>query len=199
MEAPFPRGKSWTMNFGSAVAGSTDGIEFEGVDKDFSDYDWVNYPKRRTNRYVRCRIVRNSSGIALKPSRLVQLDAANYYNHALGYTITDGQRGYPVDEFLPSGGVLANDLFWVVLRGPAMLLSGLNADGTNVITQGQEVTALTTAASSQGSSAGAVKSAISSGATTPLFNEIAHFIGVALSSLTTGNTGANVLVDVRMI
>lgn len=196
-EALFEPGHSYTDRFDTAIAASTDGADWLGMEKVWRDIDWANAPKYRSNRFVRRRVVRNTSGGALLPQRLGQLDATTRMTSVPGYTILDGGRGFPIDEFLPSGGVLANDLFYVVLEGPAMVLTGLNGDGTNVINQGDDLTGLTTASSSQGTSSGRVKTAVWTGATSVLAVELAHIIGVALTAATTANTGVNLLVDVR--
>ena len=68
-------------------------------------------------------MVRNVSGQALKPKRLVRYQLAttgiNLETRVDGYTIavTDVPAGM-VDEFLPPAGVANNDLFYIVIEGP---------------------------------------------------------------------------------
>lgn len=68
-----------------------------------------------------CTLVKNASGIALKPGRIVtwKNDADNPFMTAVGgyaYAATDWVAGV-VDEFLPAAGVQANDIFWLVRYG----------------------------------------------------------------------------------
>src|SRR5690349_17105030 len=60
--------------------------------------------------------LRNTSGIALRPKRLVLLDTAagtGHLKNATGYSVVlSTGLEVLVDPWLPSGGVAANDIFW---------------------------------------------------------------------------------------
>ncbi len=150
----------------------------------------------RTNRKVRCRCVRNVSGITLLPKRLAtfQLSAGSegYGARVDGYVCTTAQRGYPVDEWLPNG-VVNNDLFWLVVDGPSNCLLDLAAGANNVITVGDPLIGLT-AATSQATSAGRLYSATLNASTVPLANQAMNYVGYALSAAVT--TSTEVLAEV---
>ena len=119
-----------------------------------------------------------------------------------GYARLFAARSFPVDEFLPSAGVAVNDLFWIVMQGPAIVLTGIACDAGNVITEGDRVVAAT-GATSQATTAGRVRThdqdtaANSTGSA--LANQIFNAIGAALSAKTTANTNADLLVDVKAL
>jgi hypothetical protein len=204
---PFARGTTWydgssidTTNYG--------GINLEGTIWEFEDTSPLEFPANtggartsRTGRPVRCMIVRNVSGITLLPKRLVTLQTAGTDGKFLigrvdGYVTTDGQEGYPVDEYLPSTGVVNGDLFWVVIDGPALVITDLAGGVNNSINVGDVLTGLT-AATSQATTAGRVKKQVLTGATAPLAVEVMNRIGRALSAKTTAQTNNDILVDVR--
>lgn len=197
---PFGRGETF---YGISPSPAIDtnnlgGQEFEGKTWLFEDLDFSKTNKpARTNRYVLCMCVRNDSGAALLPQRLVTFEktAGKFPGKVDGYATVDADHAYPVDEFLPSTGVPANDLFWIVIEGPAMCLTPLDGGADNVFSVGTVVTSLT-AASSGATSAGRVKPQVTTGATTAFALEVMNYIGRALSAATTANTGANLLVDV---
>lgn len=207
-EAICKRGQTYTGIPNQSTAASSDGRDQEGLEKLFRDDDLNQQPPaHRSNRSVRCRMVRNytsgsltsaTGSIALLPKRLVQLDSSFLFQRATGYATVSAGRCFPVDEFLPAAGVLNWDLFWVVVNGPALVLTGLAFDAGNVINAGDCLSSLT-AATSQATSSGRIKTADWTGATAVLGAELAHIIGTALSASTTSQTTAStagILVDV---
>ena len=191
---PFPRGQTF---FNGGTTNTTDGLELEGTEWVFEDTDYStpNISLPRTNRKVVCRIVRNSSGISLLPKRLAALKLTGTFgNQVDGYATTDYARGYPVDEWLPSAGVPANDLFYIVVKGPAMCITSL-ANMTVDVAIGDYVVAQT-AITSQATTAGRLNSITYAGATTALAGNIMNSIGVACTAKTTTGTNASILVDV---
>jgi len=177
----------------------------------FNDQIWVNPPgvvgaiKTRTERLVRCRIVRNVSGVVLLPKRLVNLqttgaDGRYYEGRVDGYANVVSQRAYPLDEFLGATTGLPNlDLGWIIIEGPATVQTDLAALATNVAVG--DVVVAQAAANNTATTAGrvirqsdAITGAGSTG--TGLANNIMNMIGRALSALTTGQTGADLLIDV---
>lgn len=154
----------------------------------------------RTGRMVRCRLVRNVSGAALLPKRLVtfQATAGRYGARVDGYADTTAEHCYPVDEYLPASGVPNNGLFYIVVEGPAVVLTDIAASANNVITVGMNLISLT-AATSGATTAGRVSPiGIDAGTTANSTNadRIVNRLGRALTARTTGNTNSDVLVDI---
>lgn len=196
---PFPVGQTF---FGdqtpdTAVGGHLEGKEYEIEDLDYSATGGAK--PHRTGRLRTMRIVRNTSGISLLPKRLAILETTagkDAVGQVDGYSrLTAAGNCFPIDEFLPSTGVAANDLFYVCVGGPATVLTALEGDANNVHSVGGWVVALT-AVTSQSTTAGRVKPQDLTGATSVLGNEVQHRLGRALSARTTANTGADLLVDV---
>ena len=103
------------------VSSATDGTGWVGAVKVFPDVD-PKTGKVRSNRLKTCIAVRNSSGVALAPKRAVAFTAGSY-SAVSGYTrLTNDAVAGVVDEFLPTAGVAANDVFWVTVAGPTELL-----------------------------------------------------------------------------
>lgn len=188
---PFGRGETY---FSGVGATTTDPQGIIGKEWTFEDINPVTRVVR-SSKSVTCRAVRNTSGISLLPRRLAQFSTtAGSFGHEMpGYTTTVAQRGYLIDEYLPSTGVAANDVFWIVVKGPAEGISDLaTADTVNV---GDKLVALT-AITSQATTAGRVDLFDATGATLVLANQIMHYIGHAMSALTSGNTNTAILIDV---
>jgi hypothetical protein len=111
-DPPFGLGKT----FGTTSA--TEGLNWEGCVKDFPDVNPVTGAVR-SNRVKKCICVRNSSGQTLKAKRAVAWTSGSYKTVA-GFTrITNDDCAGVVDEWLPSTGVAANDLFWITVDGPS--------------------------------------------------------------------------------
>jgi hypothetical protein len=162
------------------------------------DYSQRGTKPARSGRKVTCMCVRNVAAAALLPKRLatLQKSGVNYLGRVDGYSTLTAVNAFPVDEFLPAAGVPVNDLFWVVIDGPATVLTDLAGAANNVWNVGDVLTSLT-AATSGATTAGRVKPQDLTGATAVLGNEVQNKIGYALSARTTANTGADLLVDVR--
>jgi hypothetical protein len=105
-----------------------------------------NFPSGETYLLRRVRLVRNplALGLTVLPGRLVVLDPAKNVRAILGYPTADAERAYPVDEFLPAGGVLPGDLFYVTTGGPAKVMLPAASPPT-VAVGGQVVGALAAA------------------------------------------------------
>lgn len=203
----FDRGKTYFDGRTITAADVAATKHLEGQEKVFEDIDYSAGPFTRTlrsGRKVRCRCVRNNSGIALLPKRLVTMEATagDWGKRVDGYADVNAERAYPVDEFLVSTGVPVDDLFWIVVEGPAMCSTALEANGDNVIAVGDRLTSQT-AATSGATTAGRVKkqaalSAATSGVVdfTTIFAEGTQYVGSALSAKTTANTAADILVDI---
>jgi hypothetical protein len=208
---PFGRGETYygTSPIPAIDANNLGGKNFEGEVWEFEDISYalgaVGAKQARSNRLVKCMCVRNISGIALLPKRLANLTTVAeaevgqnlpaYLGQVDGYATATAQRAYPIDEWLPAAGVAANDLFWIVIEGPATVLTAQDGGADNVFTIGLGVVALT-AVTSQATTAGRVAPVDFTGATVLLGNQIKNMIGWALSAATTANTAAGLLIEV---
>jgi hypothetical protein len=195
---PFPRGQTGLEIQASSTGSTADLTQYEGKEWWFEDVDPVN-KTTRTNQFVKCRVVRNTGTFALRPKRVARFSLAPNANGSFGsqidgYAAVTAERCYPVDEYLPSGGVGVNDLCWIVTEGPALCLTDLAALGS-VIDIGDKVVSQT-AATSGATTAGRVVEQVLTGATSPLAVQIMHYIGHAMTARTTNNTDADILVNV---
>lgn len=205
------RGQTW-YNGGTIDTNNLAAVHLEGQEKVFEDILWTGSAGVKSDRGlaagrdVRCRLVRNNSGITLLPKKMVRLDPANP-GRVLGYVTNTGQVGYPVDEFLPASGVPHGDLFWIVVEGPAMTLTpftGAEFGGADIAT-GVILTSITTTAGSTQtgttSENGRVAQYLTVAATTAaqwslVQNVMTNWHGRALSARTTAETNADILMDV---
>lgn len=146
---------------------------------------------------VLLRCVRNVAAAALLPKRLVTFQAsAGYYGSRVdGYSRLTAVHCYPVDEYLPAAGVPVNDLFWIVIYGPALVLTDIAASAANLIPVGTRLVSLT-AATSGATTAGRVSPQDLTGATALLGDQVQNRLGFALSAATTANTNTGVLCHI---
>lgn len=205
--ATLARGETLYGTSRTIDSNNLEGANLLGLEKTFPDTDLTASSSAvqsvRTTRYVTCRLVRNTSGITLLPKDFVKLNDLG--TEATGRASLDSEHGYPADEWLPSAGVRANDVFYVVVDGPAMMKTP-NTAGVADIAVGERLHSLTsTAGSTQTgttSDAGRVSTFVVAAATTTAQFDAreafhANWVGVALTARTTGNTGADILVNVR--
>ncbi len=202
----FPRGMTW-YNGGNIDANNLQGANLLGQEKAFEDVDYSQYGVKpvRTNQLVYCRAVRNTSGTTLYAKELVQLNTTG--DQIIGRAVNDSQHAYPIDEYIGPNGVPHNDICYVVVEGPAMMLTAFTGAEMNgdIVAGNRLHSVTTTAASTQAgttSEGGRVANFNTVAATTvaqfdSLIAFMANWVGVAMSSKTTGNTNANILVDVR--
>jgi hypothetical protein len=187
--------------YGPVATVDTAGLpDWPGVEKWFPDEN-PSTGSRRSNRAVLRRLVRNSSGINLKPKRLARFKVGTLGAEVDGYTHTSAQGSYCVlDEFLPAAGVRNGDICWAVIRGPTTVITAIAADATNVINQGDLVIAASGATSQSDPFAGraavySINAATTADQTLNLQGAI-HSLGRAMSAQTTANTDVDLLVDV---
>lgn len=184
---PFSRGKTYfngvTIDTSTTPYGGTN---LEGKEWVFED---TNYG---TGLYVTCRVVRNVSGAALLPKRLVSFSSTYYGQRVDGYATTTAQVAYPVDELLPTAGVVNNDLFYVVTKGPCLVKTDLAGGASNVIAVGDPLVSLT-AATSGATTSGRIATASFAGATSVLALPVLNTLGRAMSAATTANTNGDML------
>lgn len=173
--------------------------DLEGFTRTFEDRDpssGVGIKPLRSNRAKICRLVRNVSGIALLPKRIVTYAAGYIGKRVDGYCRLDFVRcAGVVDEWLPTAGAPTDDLFWITVKGPTLIKTSLGADATAVINEGDQLVALT-AATSQATTAGRVQSFAATSNLTNAMSAAFNRFGTAMSAKTTANTNADVLADV---
>lgn len=93
----------------------------------------------RSSRPVKYRLVQNTSGGALLPSRAVKYAAGEHGLKVDGYAADGGDFAGVVCPFIPSSGVPDDAYFWIVVEGPATVLTNPAADLANAITVGADV------------------------------------------------------------
>lgn len=196
---PFVRGGSWYE--GSPIdTNNLGGKNIEG--KEFLLE--VNGPNAAltqqtdpSGRYVRVRVVRNASGVYLKPRRLVKYadSAADpLCTKIAGYctAVADRPAGV-VDEFLPASGVAPNELFYIVVDGPTQFLQAATT-AANLI-PGDRLVAAPYGATAGDDLGGRVAKQDLSGATAVLGNQLQNFVGICgATNSTAGNTLTNCIV-----
>lgn len=190
---PFARGK--VVDDGSTY----DKAYWEGMECVFEYTSPTSPALQRDGRFVRCRLVRNVSGITLTGKRLVKYAATAgvYGTRVDGYCNVTAERVAGVtDEFLPSSGVPDGDLFWIVVEGPTVCKMPQTAVAD--IAVGNRLVALTAAAST-GATAGNIGVQSLAGATQPLGDQVQNAFAYALSAVNSTSTGSDVLVDVVKI
>lgn len=169
------------------------GDQWVGAVKEFTDVNPVT-GQIRSNRRKVCIAVRNASGGALLPKRVVRfsLTAGKLLSEVDSYVAVDfEERVGVVDEFLPASGVANGDVFWVTIDGPTEVATGLASVAMSV---GDRVVAQT-AATSGAPGAGRVTAHALAG-TSP-GTAVQGIIGYALSSAATAATPL-VLINTRM-
>jgi hypothetical protein len=191
---PFPRGGTfWGGTVPTASADYAGKTDLEGKTWLFEDLDYsvsAGVKPYRTGKYVKCMCVRNVSAAAMLPKQVVHMKTSGSGKEFAGQVdtigATVGQRAYPVDEFLPAAGVAVNDLFWVVVEGPATVTS--DTAGTTTITVGLYVIP------GSGTAGRVVAQDMTVAAGTATFAQINGAIGVAITA-TSGNS-QDLLIDV---
>lgn len=222
---PFARGQTMSpFLYGNEVTFTTDATAgYPGTQEHpnecelarehwFPDLDFgTKGTPMRSGGAVLCRALRNMASFNLLPMRMVYtgttLSTGAYTSNAgpkergraYGYTDQVNTIGFPVDEFLPAAGVVQYDIFWVVVRGAATILTDMASIISTVV--GAAVVAATAAGSTGtgttgvgGRVSGLAYGTTGSTAGTALLG----IIGRALTAVTTNNTNAKLLVQVGL-
>jgi hypothetical protein len=190
---PFARGETYA-NGNAYILDSSNpentsglgGINLQGKVYDFEpnaiDAE-SGYPTSQNDpsgRATTCKVVRNLSGVNLKPGRLVHysLTDTNGYEGSVDgycYQLSDRPAGI-VDEILPATGVVPNDLFYIVIDGPTVVTQG--ASPVNAVVESRLVPAAT-GSSRTDDLAGRVALADFTGSAATLAENIVNQIGFA--------------------
>jgi hypothetical protein len=149
--------------------------------------------KRLTGRTIHAICLRNESGITLYGKRLARL------TRTAGYKLLESVDGYCavlgedlcviIDPQLSSAGVADDDIFWGIIKGPAVVLTpeagaAFNGD-------------IAVAATTQTSVAGRFSNVSIANATDAAgaLEQAVNLIGIAMSARTTGETNADLLIN----
>ena len=197
VDPPFGLGQTLGVtNANDSLTGLSSGSygdNWLGAVKEFTDVDPTT-GKVRTNRRKVCIAVKNSSGAALLPKRLVTFSATagKLFTEVDGYAAeTNEERVGVVDEWLPAAGVANNEVFWVTVDGPTEVACALS--GTD-IAAGNRLAAIT-AVTSGATTAGRVTPSPLSASTAGANNNGVGVIGYATSAGAT--TGSAVLALIQ--
>ena len=154
---------------------------------------------RLTGKRIRAILLRNTSGFALLPKRVVQLDKTAGYDlckNATGYTATHGATlAVIVDPNLPAAGVADDDIFWAIIGGPTTVMTSV-ATLLAVIAVGDPIVSAVGSTSGNSTNGRVTNVTInSSTANTEPFTMSLAMLGYALSAKTSDNTSADLLID----
>lgn len=189
---PFPVG---TTYFGAGgTPNATDGASLEG--REYEVEDTTPAGVRRSNRRRTLRVVRwTQSAFNALPKHLVTFEAsADNEGQCDGRVTTTAARCYPVDEYLPSAGVVQHDLFYVVVKGPAVCVTPMSNTSADMAA-GNFLVSIT-AATSGATTAGRLTNQDLTGATALLANQVQNRVGVAVTSRVTNSTNTDILVNI---
>lgn len=199
-QLPFPVG-STAFGSGLFTPTATELTSLEGREYTVEDVNPTT-KVRRSNKRRKLRVVRNTSGVNLLPKMLVRMELSSDFGGQvdgyarIGSSITVGaEKCFPVDEYLPAAGVANNDLFYIVVEGPAIALTGATAaTATGEFVPGTRVVAQTAAASTHSTTAGRLASLTTVSTFGPY--DCLGVVGVALSTRTSANTNTDILIEV---
>lgn len=148
-------------------------------------------------RQVVCRIVQNTSGVALLPGLLAHYAAGDPMDCKVdGYTdaLADRPAGV-IDEFLPPAGVPNNDLFFIVVDGPTQVK--VVTTGLTNIAAGDNLVPATGTNRTTSADAGRVNKQDITGATGTLANNIQNLVGQSEQAQTVVNTLTKIVIHRR--
>lgn len=136
------------------VSSDSDGGNWVGAVKHFPD-TVPSTGKLRSNRHKVCIAVRNSSGAALLPKRVVRFKTSaagiGVFTTVDGYSsVTNEEFVGVVDEHLPATGVADKDVFWVTVEGPTEVAVALSGSDIAVGDRLAAITAVTAGATTAG-------------------------------------------------
>jgi hypothetical protein len=161
----------------------------------------------RDSQEVRCILVRNGSGVTLRPGQLVTWLATYRGRRTGGGTTTSfGEAAGFVDDQLASG-VVANDLFWLVVKGPVLTSTPLAGADWGTPTTGVlegDVLYASSGATSGATTAGRITSHGVTWGDTSQGGLIGNAVGRAMTARATTATGgrtdaqAYILVDAAL-
>ena len=91
----------------------------------------------RSGAYVLLMVVRNVSAGVIYPKNTCKMKVDGTGYQFIGQVVSNaptlGDQWFPADEYLPAAGVAINDLFYVVVGGPATVTTDTAGDTTIAI------------------------------------------------------------------
>ena len=180
------------------------GARLQGVEWTGPDH---YYPTdtRRSDKMKTWRVVKNNSGIILKPGkRPLRLDETGELVSGYGRlgsaaaNAAGCEKTVVGDENLVDQAIGTGDWFLVTVKGPTLAKNGETGGADTNIAAGDRVCAQTAASSTAGSTQLAGVSKIST-ATSVKALDLLGALGTALSALTTDQTNTDILVNVGEI
>lgn len=172
-------------------------VEFKTFSQDVRRRGSPTRPSQGISIYA--VLLRNTSGGVLLPKRMALLSATAGYKplqEAINYASSRGERNCVlVDPWLPSAGVAANDLFWGIIGGPAIVLTPIAGSAfAGDIAVGNHLVA-TTGTTTGATTSGRLGNVTIANATDAQgAYDAMSSVGRALSARTTGETNADLLV-----
>lgn len=185
-DPPFARGETYfngdTIDISDLA--NLGGEILEGREYDFED------SVHGSGATVRCRVVRNMSATAVTAKQLLLPSVAitypgDYIGRVNGVSDGTAKKVFVADELLPTVGVPQYDLFYVITEGPATVVTP--AAGV-AVTLGNNVVSTTT---------GRATVQDMSGATSVLGAQLNNAVGMALATITAGQTAYSLPVWVH--
>lgn len=144
----FVRGSVLGVTVKMYDAEPADGSNMVGIRKVFRD----EHPRLGvlySNHIVECIAVRNTSGSPLLPGQTVELDAT--LTQASGLATDTTTVHAVVDEYLPPAGAAANEVLWVVVKGPSVPVKTAAASGAGIAAKASVSTSATAGSVATGS------------------------------------------------
>ena len=139
---PFERGRSAFQNQATSDWDITSLAHLEGQKVYLPNIDPANPEVRRNGTDVVAVVVRNDNGSALAPGTALWWKTGYHGTRVTASAATDnGEVCGFVDDHLPSGGVQDDDLFYMIVEGPALVktLSGGTAHAGSNLVEGKLV------------------------------------------------------------
>lgn len=208
---PFARGETYANGNAEILLAASGPFGLGGINLEGKEFVFEPNADATTGSYgllgpdpngrpIRVKVVRNVSGVNLKPKRLVKFQTGtaniNLETRVDGYTFAVGDvPAGIVDEFLPAAGVPDQDLFYIVVEGPSIGVS--MATGTPALTTGAFVVP-GAGTSKTNDDAGRLELQSLAGATTVLGANLQNRVGRADTATTIVTASVNVPVVVRL-
>jgi hypothetical protein len=162
---------------------------------------------RNAERFISAVCLRNDSGVVLFGKRLAQFELTaglSVVERADGYPIVQAQKGLIlIDPFgtIPTDGVPIDDLFWGLFEGVCIARTPFTGAAFALdIAVGAQLVSSTINSTSQNSNAGGlgnftVQDTLNN---TEVYAMVNNHIAVAMSARTTGETNADLLVNLQI-
>lgn len=195
--SPLPdRGKTW-FDGTTPPTSFAQTVDLEGKSATFPDKDptAANKGQLRSGRNVKCRFVRNVSGITLATKRLVKWASGYVGRRVDGYASTTyGNDAAGVVDDHYATGIPANDLGWIVVKGPCLCYTGYST----VAQAEMQACVVDAGSTSQAASAGKMLGIAVTTNVTYGHSGAMNTVARALTARTSANTNTATLYDILL-